>query len=171
MTISQNHEKRDQLDGDTGASLESRQAFDLSVVICTRNRAQSLCQLLDCLANDDRVGIRFEVVVVDNGDSDSTRAAVQSYDGALNLRYYVESRPGKCHAMNRALEEGALGEIVAFLDDDLSLEPGWLRGVKSGCERWPEHDIFSGRPMLFFQTTNRFLPGRTVSGYPGGLFP
>jgi len=172
MHLSKHHEigNENAPRGDSDSSLESKQALDLSVVICTRNRAQSLCQLLDCLASDDREGIHFEVVVVDNGDSDKTRAVVQPYDGALNLRYFVETRPGKCHAMNRALDEGGLGEIVAFLDDDLSLEPGWLRGVKSGCERWPDHDIFSGRSHVVFPDDVSIPSWATSERFSGWAF-
>jgi len=94
---------------------------------------------------EDRVGIRIEIVVVDNTSDDDTRSVVDSFRDKLPIRYLFEARPGKCHALNRALDEGGLGAIVAFIDDDLTLEPGWVKGVKSACDRWPGHDIFSGR--------------------------
>jgi glycosyltransferase involved in cell wall biosynthesis len=124
--------------------------IDLSVVICTRNRADSLAIVLTCLSSDEADGVRFEVVVVDNNSTDETRATVESFRNRLRIRYINEDRIGKYYALNRTLDEGGLGEIVAFIDDDLTLEPGWLKGVKAACDRWPEHDIFSGRSYVIF---------------------
>ncbi|MCF6287263.1 MAG: glycosyltransferase family 2 protein [Candidatus Hydrogenedentes bacterium] len=129
----------------SNSSNKSGKNFDLTVLICTKNRAESLRQVLDCFVRERCDDIRFEVVVVDNGSSDNTQSVVSSYEGIINIRYLTEERPGKCHALNRGLKEAKLGEIVAILDDDLTLEPGWLRAVVDGCSRWPEHDLFSGR--------------------------
>lgn len=124
--------------------------YDLSVVICTRNRAESLRETLDHLVSDEREGIQVEIVIVDNNSSDNTREVALSYSELIDIRYLREDRQGKCHALNRALDEGRLGRIVAFLDDDISVEKGWLKGVVESCEKWPDHDIFSGRSFAIF---------------------
>lgn len=124
--------------------------YDLSVVICTRNRAESLRETLDHLLRDEREGIQVEIVIVDNNSSDNTREVALSYSESIDIRYLREDREGKCHALNRALDEGELGRIVAFLDDDMSVEKGWLKGVVESCEKWPDHDIFSGRSIAIF---------------------
>jgi hypothetical protein len=127
---------------------------DISVVICTRNRAESLRQTLACLAATDQGELRLEVVVVDNASGDeSTRRTAESFADRLRLRYLFEARTeiyGKSHALNRALAAGGLGPLIAVLDDDMSVEPGWCQGVLATSRRWPGADFFSGRTQVLW---------------------
>src|SRR5579884_2438006 len=113
----------------------------ISVIICTRNRAASLALTLDMLADADRHQISAEIVVVDNGSEDNTRFVVESYSPSIPIRYLVEPRQGvfgKSHSLNRALEAGGLGDIIAVLDDDMSPHKDWFQGVAAACRRWPD---------------------------------
>jgi len=130
---------------------------DLSIVICTRNRADSLAETLACLAALDPTSGDFEVVVVDNGSTDGTSERMRDFEGRLRLRTLFEPRPGKAHALNRALQAGGLGEVVAFLDDDMSPHRDWLRGVRAVCARHPDADFFAGRSYVIWP------PGETPS--------
>lgn len=135
-------------------------AKDLSVIICTRNRADSLLVTLDCLAHNNRAGMDLEVAVVDNGSTDGTRAVVDSFGDRLPLRYLFEPTLGtfgKSHALNRAIASGGLGEIVAVIDDDISPQPDWLRGVISISNRWPDKDLFTGKTTIIWPTDQ--VPG------------
>lgn len=126
---------------------------DISVVICTRNRGASLQETLSCLAAADRSSLRVEVVIVDNGGEDATRQVADEFYKELNTRYLLEpvlGKYGKSHALNRALDEGNLGEIVAILDDDMSPAPGWFQGVAESRRRWPDADIFGGRTHIIW---------------------
>lgn len=38
-----------------------------------------------------------------------------------------------------------LGDVIAFLDDDMSPEPDWVLAVVSACKSWPQCDFFGGR--------------------------
>ena len=116
----------------------------ISVVICTRDRAESLRTTLEHLERDDRTGLDVEVVVVDNASVDGTPELVKSFAARLPVRYLRESSPGKGRCLNRALDEGGLREIVAVLDDDISPRPGWFHGVERMCARLPDYDYFSG---------------------------
>ena len=125
--------------------------FDISVVICTRNRAASLQETLACLADCDRAGLKVEVVVVDNGGTDNTSEAVRSCADRLPIRLFYEPRQGiygKSHALNRALDEGQLGEIIAVLDDDMPPRSDWFQGIAALCRRWPDKDLFTGRSYV-----------------------
>jgi len=121
-----------------------RARTDITVVICTRNRAESLHQTLQHLIQADKTGLTCAVVVVDNGGTDHTAEVARAAGQAMTVHYLVEPRPGKSHALNRALDDAPVGDIIAVLDDDMSPEPGWLVGVKAICERWPDHDLFTG---------------------------
>lgn len=127
--------------------------YDISVLVCTRDRAESLRETLDCLARADRTGLRVEIVVVDNGSTDATPEVVRAFGGLLDIRLLFEPRQGvfgKSHALNRALDEGGLGGIVAVLDDDMTPHSDWFHGVIALSQRWPDKDIFTGRSYVIW---------------------
>ena len=67
---------------------------------------------------------------MDNNSTDRTRAVVEDscrrHPG--RFRYVFEPHPGKSYALNTGLQE-ARGEIVAFIDDDVKVEPTWLHNL------------------------------------------
>jgi glucosyl-dolichyl phosphate glucuronosyltransferase len=97
-----------------------------SVLICTYNRATLLRETLESL-KQTRTSRRWEVVVVDNNSSDSTRETVQELAASfpVPLRYVFERRQGKSHALNTGLDRSA-GNVILFTDDDVRLGTGWL---------------------------------------------
>ncbi len=104
----------------------------ISVVVCTRDRPESLLRTLSSVLEVEWNDL--EVVVVDNAPAtDGTRRVVDALDDR-RLRYVREPAPGLSRARNRALVE-ARGEIVAFTDDDVVVDPGWLRALASGFAR------------------------------------
>jgi glycosyltransferase involved in cell wall biosynthesis len=130
--------------------------MDISVIIPTHNRVESLRQTMDCLVNADRTGLTAEVVVVNNGSSEPAQTAAKSFAARLPLRYFYEPEHGvygKSHALNRALDEGELGDIIAILDDDMSPHNGWFQGVKAICSRRPEVDLFTGKSFIIWPDT------------------
>jgi glycosyltransferase involved in cell wall biosynthesis len=124
--------------------------LELSVIICTRNRAQSLKVTLDCLLASYRIGLPIEIVIVDNGSQDETSHIVDSYKERLPLRYLREEREGKAYCLNRILDEGGLGSIIAEIDDDMRPDPDWIQGVLASCERRPDADIFGGHVYVIW---------------------
>ncbi|MGH7898983.1 MAG: glycosyltransferase family 2 protein, partial [Candidatus Binatia bacterium] len=67
---------------------------ELSIVVCTRNRAGSLVRCLEAVAAQS-APFGFETVVVDNGSTDDTRARVEALAArARTFRYVYEPRPG-----------------------------------------------------------------------------
>lgn len=124
------------------------------MIICTRNRAESLRLTLECLARAEQGTLRCEVVVVDNGGSDHTAEVARSFSASFPVHLLCEPTPGKGYALNRALAEAPLGGIVAVLDDDMSPHADWFLGVKAICDRWPEHDWFTGRSYVIWPEGN-----------------
>ncbi|MEO5898241.1 MAG: glycosyltransferase [Vicinamibacterales bacterium] len=101
----------------------------ISVVIATRNRAALLHETLEAIAAQQSPGCPYEVIVIDNGSSDHTPEAVAaaSRRSAMPVVYLHESRPGKSHALNTAVER-AQGDLLVLTDDDVLPSPGWLAG-------------------------------------------
>jgi glycosyltransferase involved in cell wall biosynthesis len=108
-----------------------RDSMKITVIICTYNRCQSLPKALESVAASKFTEtVDWEVLVVDNNSRDKTREVVEDfcrrYPG--RFRYYFESRQGLCHARNGGVSE-ARGEILAFMDDDVTVEPTWLENL------------------------------------------
>jgi GT2 family glycosyltransferase len=106
----------------------------VSVVLCTRDRPAGAMVTLRGLA-----ALRydpFEIVVVDNApSSDATEAAVRAEFGTdPRVRYVREPRPGLSVARNCGVAAAA-GQIVAFTDDDVRVDPYWLDGIVRGFQQ------------------------------------
>src|SRR5580658_9941527 len=105
--------------------------MDITVVICTYNRSDSLAAALNTLAGSILPrSVEWEVLVVDNNSSDRTHEVVEalSHLHPGRFRYLFEPRPGKSYALNAGIGQ-ARGDIVAFMDDDVSVDPAWLRNL------------------------------------------
>lgn len=100
-----------------------------SIIIATRNRSAALRETLRALAElGHQPGLQTEVIVVDNGSSDDTRACVAAAALPSRVKYLHQSIPGKSRALNTALR-AAHGDILAFLDDDVRPDRDWLAQI------------------------------------------
>ena len=102
-----------------------------TVILCTYNRCQVLRAALQSLAASELPdSIQWEVLVVDNNSTDQTRQVVEEFCRRCpgRFRYIFEPHPGKSFALNRGIQE-AKGEVLAFTDDDVSVEPTWLQNL------------------------------------------
>jgi O-antigen biosynthesis protein len=97
-----------------------------TVVIATRDRAASLARCLQTVLALDHPA--FDVVVVDNAPADdrSRRVVEHLATRRVAVRYVREDRAGLARAHNAALPH-VTGEVVAFTDDDVEVDPQWLR--------------------------------------------
>lgn len=104
------------------------QAPLITIAVCTRNRPGELERCLKVLLKQDYPD--FEILVVDNAPStEDTRVMVLEQFGEFpQVRYTREERQGLAWARNRAALAGR-GEIIAFTDDDVVADPGWLRAL------------------------------------------
>lgn len=101
---------------------------DISVVICTFNRANIARLALDSLIDqqtDER--FRYEVIVVDDASTDNTPEMVQNFVGRDHpeVRYVRANGEGVAVARNTGIEH-ARGTWIAFTDDDQVNDPRWL---------------------------------------------
>jgi len=155
----------------------------LSVVIATKDRAAYVERALASL--ETQIGAPpFEAIVVDNASSDATPAVVEraAARGALPIRYLHEPEPNRGKARNRGIE-AAVGEIVAFCDDDVSLPAGWVaahaaaHGVEGRVVNGPILNVpsYDARPKpaianysrAFLCTCNVSVPRRALAAVGG----
>ena len=105
----------------------------ISVIVCTYNRLESLLKALDSVAASILPdSVEWEVVVVCNNSSDQMVAAVDDFCRRHpgRFRRLFEPQPGKSNAVNAGIRESQ-GDIVAFMDDDITVEPEWLHNLTS----------------------------------------
>lgn len=112
----------------------------VSVVVCTRDRADLLREALEAIRAIDYPA--FEVVVVDNAPATTeTRDLLdEEFPG---FRYVREDAAGLSHARNAGLRAATAG-IVAFTDDDVIVDPQWLWAMASGFSRADDVGCVSG---------------------------
>ncbi|MGO9451394.1 MAG: glycosyltransferase family 2 protein [Candidatus Binataceae bacterium] len=111
----------------------------LSIIIATHDRPDSLVRLIGSLTPQLRPGIH-ELFVAENGTSGP--AALPPDLPALT--HLHDSRPGKCRIQNRAIKEAA-GDILIFLDDDLTVSKSYLDAVERFFTSRPEFAGMAGR--------------------------
>jgi glucosyl-dolichyl phosphate glucuronosyltransferase len=102
---------------------------ELSIVVCTRNRARPLVRCLDSLARLEG-SAALEAVVVDNASEDGTASTVAEIARRIPwLRYVAEPTVGLSRARNCGLSVVA-ADVVAFVDDDAEVESGWGEALR-----------------------------------------
>ncbi len=121
----------------------------LSVIVCTYNRSFWLRNCLASLEQQCVDGSLVEVLIVDNNSSDDTRKVAEEYTALLpNFRYVFEQAQGLSRARNRGFKE-ALGQFVAYIDDDAKANPGWTKAIIHFFSTHPDASGVGGQYKAF----------------------
>src|SRR3982751_1535984 len=91
---------------------------DLRVAVCTNRSPDAALEALR-----DQVPAEALTVVV---------------SGRTDPAFLSEPRPGLSHARNRALAWAGAADVLAFIDDDVLVDPGWYSALKA---RWDEAPV------------------------------
>ena len=104
-----------------------REAPSVSVVICTRDRPDSVKTTVRSILACRYPPQRLEVIVVDNASKTDavSRLSQDDFEGHVPFRVVQEPEPGLSNARNKGFRE-ATGEIVVFADDDVEVDRDWL---------------------------------------------
>jgi glycosyltransferase involved in cell wall biosynthesis len=117
-----------------------------SVVVCTRNRSQSLREACAALLALDYPPSRWELLLVDNASTDDTLDVACDVARSRSdlVRVIQEARVGLSEARNAGVR-AACGELIAFADDDAFPTPGWLRALVDALG--PGDALVAGGPV------------------------
>ncbi len=140
---------------------------DISVIICSYNRARYIVSALDSLYRQTAPKETFEVFVVDNNSTDNTQELVENYIAQhrdFNCRYVTESRQGASFARNTGAAR-AQSRLLCFMDDDAVAEPDFLQRIQTFFNTHADADGLGGRIIP------RYIPAapRWMSHYVSSL--
>jgi len=117
---------------------------DASVIICSRNRPALLHDAVESvLQGDSRPS---EILIVDQSDHPDERLAARGRVGGCELRYLWDDARGVSRARNRGLEASRCG-IVAFTDDDVLVDRGWLEALITPLGDLGSRGVVTGRVL------------------------
>lgn len=119
--------------------------FQVAVVIPVWNGEAVLGRCLDALARQTLPRDAFQIIVVDNGSSDATKAIARGYRGVELLE---ERQPGSYVARNLGIAR-VKAPITAFTDADCEPAPDWLAQVLRAAAANPGFGVLAGKIELF----------------------
>jgi len=138
--------------------------IEITVIICTRNRASQLRQVLQSAAEMTiPQGLDWEFIVIDNGSTDNTAEVVGSFADRLPIRCVREDTAGLSNARNRGVVE-AKGNYICWTDDDVEIDKAWLSAYYASFLRHPDAAVFGGRviPKMLPPTPAWFDDMKTI---------
>ena len=98
-----------------------------SVIVCTRNGADRIGACLHAIRN--MTDADFETIVVDDGSADDTADLVADHFPWVKL---IRLSPGGLSVARNAGAAAAIGEVLAFTDDDCEPDREWLMRLQRG---------------------------------------
>jgi len=101
--------------------IEAEKQIEFSVVVPAYNSESTLGFCLEALSNQTIPAERYEIIVVDDGSSDSTSKIACRFD----VRYIFQKNRGPASARNLGADAAA-GSLILFTDSDCVPCPDWL---------------------------------------------
>ncbi len=118
----------------------------IRVAVCTNRRPDEVAECLDALAlQGGGLGAMLVCSALDDAQADAhARAARAELPGIEVLR---EPRPGLSHARNRALASCEDDDVLASVDDDALVGPGWMSNLARAWSAAPADVACVGGPV------------------------
>lgn len=113
----------------------------ISVIVPVYNTARYLERVIEALLAQDFPREEFELIFVDNGSEDNSRAILERHP---QIRVFNETERGSYAARNRGVRE-ARGDILAFTDSDCYPVASWLSEIEKGFQSSPAQVLLGPR--------------------------
>ena len=128
--------------------------IDLSIAVCTYNRADVLPKCLESLVNQSASSELFEVLIIDNNSNDETKKIADDFcQKHNNFRYIFEKKQGHSQARNRAIAE-AKGKYLAYIDDDETVNQEFVQSIFD-CFAQTDADVVGGPVFTWFDAPKK----------------
>ncbi len=152
----------------------------ISVVIPALNEEHNLRRVLPALVRALPESVDVEVVVVDGGSADGTRALARAY--GTRVLDHPAGAPSDPAALRNRGAAAARGDLLVFLDADSEPAPDWLKALlrahadghpvvggafalPRGLSPWARCDFYAG----WYHFHPAVAAGSTISAPPGNL--
>ncbi len=136
----------------------------VTVLIDTHNHERFIARAITSALEQDFPANEVEILVVDDGSTDTTPAIVKSF--APRVTYLRKGNGGQASAFNFAIPQ-ARGQIIAFLDGDDWWQQNKLRAVVEAFERNPQAGVVGHGIIEIDSATGR---GSSLSPEQPGFF-
>ncbi len=107
-----------------------------SIVIPTYRRPEHLFNLLSSLTRLNYQPSLFEVIVVDDGGDIPLEPIISRFRDQINVALLKQENSGPAMARNYGASQ-AIGQYLAFADDDCMPDPNWLQALAHGFRESP----------------------------------
>lgn len=151
-------------------------SLQISVVICTRNRPDTIGQAVETVAGCDFSG--FDIHIMDQSTDTKTQEIVgalsERYASKCDIVYHHLAKAGLSAAYNAGIRT-TTGDLIAFTDDDVTVPSDWLSQIKATFDADADAELLYGQvcipesvipelqngnhiPVLVFEEAKRFVP-------------
>jgi glycosyltransferase involved in cell wall biosynthesis len=146
--------------------------FDISLLICTRNRAGRLAETLKRVSAI-KSKLNWELVVVDNGSIDRTSAVIAEFAASLDHPVQTLNQQGRGVAFAKnAGWRATRSDIVACIDDDCYPEEDYLDSIFECFSKDAKLGFVGGRILLHDPMDRRITIQESLEAlfFPPGSF-
>jgi GT2 family glycosyltransferase len=150
--------------------------MEVSVIVCTRNRARLLPACLASVEKACNVGApgACELIIVDNASTDDTRVVARRWAQAASVPVVlvVEPRGGVSRAKNSGIA-ASRGRLLVLTDDDCQMDAHYIEDLLAHDRRDAGPVLRGGRVELGDPTDSAYTvkPDREQARYTGKLYP
>ncbi|MGE5444132.1 MAG: glycosyltransferase family 2 protein [Ignavibacteriales bacterium] len=164
----------------------------ISAIICSHNRDEYLTKAIQSLVDQRTPKDKYEITIVDNCSTDSTKQIAAKFSNFSNIKYLYEPTLGLSYARDTGWRN-ARGKYIAYLDDDAIACPVWLDKIvevfetitpKPGCVGgktepiweatrpiWLSDELATGltiidwsdKPHFLFDLSQKWLVGANIA--------
>lgn len=147
--------------------MTSNQATKISVVICTRDRPDTVGQAVESVAECDYAN--FDMHIMDQSTNDATREIVlgiaKKFEQKLVIHYHHLDKAGLSRAYNAGVRVSD-GEIVACTDDDVIVPSDWVAQIARAMKDTPDAGLLYGQVLVPESLKSAVESGTIVPALP-----
>jgi succinoglycan biosynthesis protein ExoM len=135
------------------------QSARVDLCIPTYNRLYELRRLLDSVAGSGSADLLDSLIVIDNAARDDVKLLVEEWAAIhqnIRTKYVREHRRGIVYARNKALQVSR-AELIAFIDDDELVTPGWLQNMVTSLDKTEAAVVFGRVDLQFPENAPNWL--------------